>query len=44
MQENAPRHRNDVEMINCYGLVLLKKRQCAGCTEGGGQVHDPEVE
>ena len=25
MQENAFRHRNDVEMINCYGLVLLKK-------------------
>jgi tetratricopeptide (TPR) repeat protein len=25
MQENGPRHRNDVEMINCYGLVLLKK-------------------
>jgi tetratricopeptide (TPR) repeat protein len=25
MQEHAPRHRNDVEMINCYGLVLLKK-------------------
>ena len=25
IQEHAPRHRNDVEMINCYGLVLLKK-------------------
>jgi len=25
MQGNAPYHRNDVEMINCYALVLLKK-------------------
>jgi protein O-mannosyl-transferase len=25
MREHAPRHRNDVEMINCYALVLLKK-------------------
>ena len=25
MQENASRHRNNVEIINCYGLVLLKK-------------------
>jgi tetratricopeptide (TPR) repeat protein len=25
MRDHAPRHRNDVEMINCYGLVLLKK-------------------
>ncbi len=25
MRDYAPRHRNDVEMINCYGLVLLKK-------------------
>jgi tetratricopeptide (TPR) repeat protein len=25
LQENASRHRSDVEMINCYGLVLLKK-------------------
>jgi len=25
MKEQAPRHRNDAEMINCYGLVLLKK-------------------
>ena len=25
MQKHVPRHRNDVEMINCYALVLLKK-------------------
>jgi tetratricopeptide (TPR) repeat protein len=25
IQEHAPRHRNDVEMINCYALILLKK-------------------
>jgi len=25
VREHAPRHRNDVEMINCYGMVLLKK-------------------
>jgi len=25
MQHHIPSHRNDVEMINCYGLVLLKK-------------------
>ncbi len=25
MQNHVPRHRNDVEMINCYALVLLKK-------------------
>jgi tetratricopeptide (TPR) repeat protein len=25
MQEHAPRHRKDVEMINCQGLVLLKR-------------------
>jgi protein O-mannosyl-transferase len=25
MQHHIPLHRNDVEMINCYGLVLLKK-------------------
>jgi tetratricopeptide (TPR) repeat protein len=30
MQEHAPRHRNDVEMINCYGLVLLKKGNAQG--------------
>jgi tetratricopeptide (TPR) repeat protein len=26
MQEYVPRNRNDVEMTNCYGLVLLKKQ------------------
>jgi tetratricopeptide (TPR) repeat protein len=25
MQKHLPRHRSDVEMINCYALVLLKK-------------------
>ena len=30
MQEHAPRHRNDVEMINCYSLVLLKKGTLQG--------------
>jgi tetratricopeptide (TPR) repeat protein len=25
VRDHAPRHRNDVEMINCYGMVLLKK-------------------
>jgi tetratricopeptide (TPR) repeat protein len=25
IQEHAPRHRNNVEMINCYGMALLKK-------------------
>ena len=30
MREHAPRHRNDVEMVNCYGLVLLKKGNAQG--------------
>jgi tetratricopeptide (TPR) repeat protein len=30
VQAHAPRHRNDVEMINAYALVLLKK----GCPQG----------
>jgi|WetSurMetagenome_2_1015567.scaffolds.fasta_scaffold19722_3 protein O-mannosyl-transferase len=30
MQENASRHRNDVEMINCCGLVLLKRGNAQG--------------
>jgi tetratricopeptide (TPR) repeat protein len=30
MQEYAPRYRNNVEMINCYGLVLLKRGELQG--------------
>lgn len=30
MKEHAPRHRNNAEMINSYGLVLLKKGNAEG--------------
>ena len=37
MQEHAPRHRNDVEMINCYGLVLLKKGNPQGALKAAAR-------
>lgn len=37
MQEHAPRHRNDVEMINCYGLVLLKKGNAQGALKAAAR-------
>jgi tetratricopeptide (TPR) repeat protein len=37
IQEHAPRHRNDVEMINCYGLVLLKKGNPQGALKAAGR-------
>ena len=37
MQENVPRHRNDVEMINCYGLVLLKKGNPQGALKAAAR-------
>ena len=37
MQENEPRHRNDVEMINCYGLVLLKKGNPQGALKAAAR-------
>jgi tetratricopeptide (TPR) repeat protein len=37
MQEHAPRHRNDVEMINGYGLVLLKKGNPQGALKAAAR-------
>ena len=37
MRENASRHRNDVEMINCYGLVLLKKGNAQGALKAAAR-------
>ena len=37
MQEHAPRHRSDVEMINCYGLVLLKKGNAQGALKAAAR-------
>ncbi len=44
MQENAPRHRNDVEMINCLRTRPAEKRKPAGRHQGGGTVHRTEME
>ena len=37
MQENAPRHRNNVEMINAYALVLLKKGNPQGAIKAAAR-------
>ena len=44
MQEHAPRHRNDVEMINCYGAGPAEKGKPARRAQGGGKVHGTEME
>ena len=37
MQENAPRQRNNVEMINAYALVLLKKGNPQGAIKAAAR-------
>ena len=37
MQEYAPRFSNDVEMINCYALVLLKKGNAQGALKAAAR-------
>ena len=44
MQENAFRHRNDVEMINCYGVGALEKGKSHRRSQGGSTVHGAEME
>jgi tetratricopeptide (TPR) repeat protein len=37
LQEHGPLYRNDIEMINCYGLVLLKKGDARGALKAAAR-------
>jgi protein O-mannosyl-transferase len=37
LRDHASEHRNDVEMVNCYGLVLLKKGYVKGALKAAAR-------